>query len=181
MMRQSYSRIVQPYVDALNRLLNTSVSDSRLVTIEGPQAAVYIVTRYEQGELRPLELRGGKWLHFRQQVVEEGDTLNVIEARYIFSGSADADSEPDHIFRWEYLRNPPGPHVPSAHLHVYAGDLDRIHFPTRRLSLEQILWLTIDAWQVTPRDENWYDILKAGHQEFLRRTRATEDLLQPFP
>ncbi|MEK7215198.1 MAG: hypothetical protein AAB289_06355 [Chloroflexota bacterium] len=177
----AYSSIVQPYVDALNRILNTTVSESRLSTVEGFDPTVYVITRFENRQLLPLELRGGKWLYFRQLVTEEGDQLNVLEARYVCSASDDPDAEAHHHFRWEYLREPPTPQVPYGHLHVYAGDLQRIHFPTRRLSLEQILWLLIQEWGVSPRDPNWYEILKAGHLDFLRPTQASEQQLQPFP
>lgn len=68
----AYSSIVQPYVDALNRILNTTVSESRLSTVEGFDPTVYVITRFENRQLLPLELRGGKWLYFRQLVTEEG-------------------------------------------------------------------------------------------------------------
>jgi len=97
----AYSKVVQPYVDALNLLLNTTVTDSRLVTLEGYGPTVYVITRFENSEIYPLELGAGKWLHFRQQVAEDGDKLNVLEARYIFSAAHDIDDEPGHIFRWE--------------------------------------------------------------------------------
>lgn len=184
-MTQAYSKIVQPYVDALNEILNKTVTDSRLVTLElqrdNYEATVFLITRWETKEIRPLELRGGNWLHFRQQVVEDGERLNVLEARYIFSHSDDVDDEDRHVFRWEYTREPPGGHVPFGHLHVYAGGLKHTHFPTRRLSLEQILWLVVSEFGVQPKDDHWYKILKDGHLDFLRRVRDSEDALLPFP
>ena len=181
----AYNDKVQPYVDALNQTLNKTVTDSRLVTVDyaraNYEATVFVIARFEGREVRPLELGGGKWLHFRQQVVEDGEKLNVLEARYIFSESDDVDAEAHHIFQWEYLREPPAPHVPYGHLHVYVGGLNRVHFPTRRLSLEQILWLIIQEWDVATRDNQRYEVLKQGHQDFLKRTRETEEFLLPFP
>lgn len=69
----AYNQVVQPYVDALNLLLNTTVTDSRLVTLEGYGPIVYVITRFENREIQPLELGTGKWLHFLQKVVEDGE------------------------------------------------------------------------------------------------------------
>lgn len=177
----AYSKVVQPYADALNLLLNTTVTDSRLVTLEGFGPAIYMITRFDGGEIQPLELGGAKWLHFRQQVLEDGNKLVVLEARYIFSSSYDIDEESAHVFRWEYLREPPAPHVPFGHLHVYGGGLQHIHFPTRQLSLEQIVWLIVQEWHVPTKRDDWYEVLKQGHRDFLTRTRESEGAMAPFP
>jgi len=63
---------------------------------------------------------------------------------------------------------------------VYAGGLNHVHFPTRRLSVEQIIWLLVQEWQV-PGKDGWYEVLKKGHLDFLARTRESEEALSPFP
>lgn len=62
------------------------------------------------------------------------------------------------IFRYDYLRTPRG-HHPGSHLHIY-GDLThpgylphgkslgRIHFPTRRISLEAIIRLLVFDFEI---------------------------------
>lgn len=185
MRKTVHSKVIQPYVDHLNRVLNKTITQSRLDTIES-EAAFVVITRFQQAEVTPLELSGGKWLHFRQLVIEQDNKIDVLEAHYIFSLSQDPDHEESHIFRWEFIREPPAPHVPQSHLHIYgqnphAQNLSRVHFPTRRLSVEQIIWLLIQEWDVTPQSENWYAILQRGHRDFLRRTVETERTLLPFP
>jgi len=67
-MRRGYSRVIQPYADHLNRVLNTTITDSRLDMLES-RAASLLIVRYQNDEILPLELYEGRWLHFGQQVV----------------------------------------------------------------------------------------------------------------
>lgn len=184
-MRKKYSKVIQPYVDHLNAILNATITDSRLATLES-EAAPLLVMRFQDDQILPLELGDGKWLHFRQLVVEQGQKIDVVEARYILSFSSDVDDDEKHVFRWEYIREPPERYIPQSHLHLYGnnsniGRLERVHFPTRRLSVEQIIAHLIIEYNVPPRAQKWFEILAKGHLDFLKRTRETEQTLWPFP
>lgn len=54
-MRIKYSKVIQPYVEHLNRVLTLTVTDSRLDVLE-TEAALVLIARYQSERLLPLEL-----------------------------------------------------------------------------------------------------------------------------
>ena len=65
------NRYLQDYVDYLNRTLNDTVTDSRILLLSGPDERHRLVTAVDGGELCPLELRPRGLLPFRQLVWRE--------------------------------------------------------------------------------------------------------------
>jgi hypothetical protein len=83
------------------------------------------------------------------------------------------------LFRWEFFRNKPKDDYPYplAHFHVNAGmesraDLNHVHFPTRRVPLELVLWDLIEEWSVKPLDDGWRAILEESIGGFDERQRV---------
>ena len=66
-------------------------------------------------------------------------------------------------YHWHPSGEPSWPH-----LHVYASDFARAHFPTGRIAIEEFLRLLIVEFDVTP--------LKADWQEVLLRTQAAHEM-----
>ena len=70
-------------------------------------------------------------------------------------------------------------HVEAPHLHVYvtasfAGrDLAKRHFPTSRITLEDLAELLITEFEVAPRRADWRDVLA--------RTRAVHETERTWP
>lgn len=48
-------------------------------------------------------------------------------------------------------------------------DVARVHFPTRRLPLELVLWGLIAEWGVKPLDSRWQEILMDSIRGFEQR------------
>ncbi len=88
-----------------------------------------------------------------------------------------ADERPDSwLFRWEFLRKRPRPDYgyPLAHFHVNGSlsdgrTLAHVHFPTRRLPLELVLWDLTVEWDVKPLDSRWQEILMESIKGFEER------------
>lgn len=121
-------------------------------------------------------------MHFRQGVNVESGTVVVQDCIYRYSLSDNPDDEDQWVFRYEYSLAFP-PHVPRSHLHINAArnsqQLRHIHFPTGRVSLEQVICLLITEYDVAPRIHDWFDVLADSHFGF---TARRTDLQSPgFP
>ena len=117
-------------------------------------------------------------MHFRQIVRVESGKVVVDECRYIYSLSDNPDDEAKWLFRYDYSITP-DKMVPYAHIHLNATssareDLRKIHFPTGRLSIEQILAHLICERGTSPKNENWFEILAESHKGFLKRRQDLE-------
>jgi hypothetical protein len=170
------TQIVKAYVDYLNSILNQTVTDSRLVVLQ--RSSFLLVTRYQNGELQPLKLTPPSYLHFRQFAQVNAESKVVVqECRYIYSASNDIDAEDKWIFRYEYSIQPE-PNVPHAHIHLNAicngCSIKHIHFPTGRVSLEQIIAHLVLEHGIKPKTADWFNVLKDSHEGFVQRR---QDLL----
>jgi hypothetical protein len=57
---------------------------------------------------------------------------------------------------------------PDPHLHAQVGELTGLHLPTDRVSLEAIVRLLLDGFEVQPRRDDWVDVLAASEAAFER-------------
>jgi hypothetical protein len=126
----------------------------------------------QDNEILPLELKPQGWLHFRQIVTLQDSKVIVEDGRYTYSLSSNPDDENQWIFRYEYRLNPQDEY-PHSHLHLNAyrdgKPLRRIHFPTARVSIEQIIAHLIMEHGIQPKCANWFDILAESHRGFVER------------
>lgn len=88
------------------------------------------------------------------------------------------------VFRYDYLRQPPAPH-PAMHLQIRGtlteqclpGDvlLERVHFPTQRISLEAVIRLLIEQFRVPTNQhaEIWRPVLAESEAAFLEIAHRT--------
>jgi hypothetical protein len=171
--------IYQVYIDYLNTLLNQIVTDSRLKVIHSSEPTS-VVACYQKQSIIPLKLKSKGWLHFRQQACIEHGKVKVKSCRYQYSTSKDPDDEDAWIFRYDYSLTPDH-HVPHAHLHVNAymneKTIKHIHFPTSRLSIEQVIAHLIIEHNVKPKKQDWFSQLAASHKGFInQRTDKSADL-----
>ena len=181
--RAEFDPVLQAYVDHLNGIINATVSESRLVLLELERAAdLRQIVRFQEGERLPLALRPRGYLHFRQLVRRVADHVQVSEELYIFSESSDPDDEAAWIIRYEYDRVPIAG-KPQAHLHVNAErkgvSLRHIHFPTGRISVEQLLAHLIFEHGIEPLSGNAMGILAESHKGFTSPTTDQEE--EAFP
>jgi hypothetical protein len=141
----------------------------------------FFVTRFQDNVFLPLDLTPHGYLHFRQLAcVNDKEKVIVEDCRYIYSLSADPDDEDSWIFRHEYSLTP-DENVPYAHFHLnaYCNQvcIKHIHFPTGRISIEQIIAHLILEHGITPRMDDWFSFLSSSHAGFVRKRN---DILIPY-
>ena len=106
--------------------------------------------------------------------------LQTMRATYAYQASEGLE-DPSPVFSYQYDRTASSPY-PRCHLHVHATPEDytgnkpfpRLHLPTRRISLEQVVWHLIQEHGVQPRREDWHEVLWR-HEEWFRDIQKHRD------
>lgn len=107
---------------------------------------------------------------------ESGHRMKVERATYQYQ----LDEEGNHwVFRYDYVRAPRDEH-PASHLQIrgnlyenvrlHKGLLERTHFPAGRTSIESVLRLLLEQFEVPPSTplEIWRPVLAASEAVFER-------------
>jgi hypothetical protein len=145
----------------------------------GPRAGTFNIAG--PNLIGPLPLRDGGFLRVTVSLVlantADGIRMKVEEASYQYQLDETNDS---WVFRYDYERNPPN-HYPAGHLHIRGtlhqeclprGDvqqLEDVHFPILRCSIEAVIRLLAEQFQVrcnTPRSY-WRPVLALSEDLFL--------------
>ena len=124
----------------------------------------------------PVPLGNGMYLNVELTLAvadRSAPRLATTRASYTYQVGEDLD-DPRPLFTYQYDRNVPFPY-PRCHLHVFATPdaytLDRpfprLHLPTRRITLEQVVWHLIQEHGVQPRRDDWRQVLWR-HEEWFR-------------
>lgn len=128
---------------------------------------------------RAVKLLDGRFLRVWQtlKIVEtdDGPRVKVLQSSYQYQRDRVGD---DWLFRYDYERYPKN-HYPGAHLQVRAeprdsdwlppkSPLERIHFPTDRVSLEAVLRLLVEDFGVPPArpQAEWRAVLAESERMF---------------
>jgi hypothetical protein len=73
------------------------------------------------------------------------------------------------LWHWHPKDRQDRPHrYPYPHLHAQAGQLTGLHLPTGRVSVESVLRLLLNEFDVQPRRDDWADVLAASEAAFER-------------
>jgi len=134
--------------------------------------------------LAPLPLRDGRYLRVAINLfladTADGRRLKVSTSSFQYQEGRDPDPGDSWIFRYDYLREPPAgaPHSPM-HLQVNADlrrreampdymPLNRVHFPTSRVSIEAVIRLLAEEFHVecAERPEVWRRMLTESESLF---------------
>ena len=126
-----------------------------------------------------LPLNDGRLLRFSMSLYlapHEGGTRLKVE-KSVYQYQLDQDGE-RWIFRYDYLRHATEPH-PAAHLQIRGAliegtvapvreTLDRVHFPTGRVSLEAVIRLLVEQFGVRTNEESeiWRPVLAESERVF---------------
>jgi len=135
------------------------------------------------GASDPLLLNDGRYLRLSINLVLENTTdgyrLKVVKSAFQYQIDKAGDQ---WIFRYDYLRHA-GAQIPPGHLQLRADPvencleggqtLERIHFPTSRVSLESIIRMLIRDFHVPPNAsmDIWHPILKDSEHAFFEIAR----------
>ena len=135
---------------------------------------------------QPALLSNGMYLNVQMTLrVEHGPNagsprIQTLRAAYRYQAGHALD-DPRPLFVYEYNRSAPT-RYPRTHLHVfgaprhYTGEkpFPRLHLPTRRITLEQIVWHLIHEHGVHPRRPDWRQTLWR-HETHFRDTQRNTD------
>jgi hypothetical protein len=127
---------------------------------------------------QPLRLRRG-YLSVLMSLDTTGDEgyLRVLKSSFQYSTTGE---RADWVFRYDFLRSPDNDY-PGAHLQVngdlveMAGRPDRhlpdLHFPVGRVSLEGVVRLLVEQFDVPANETEdvWRPVLSLCEREFLKR------------
>jgi hypothetical protein len=131
------------------------------------------------GPTDPLPLNDGRLLRVSVSLYrEEDESGSRIKVR---TSSFQYQKDPEGkrwIFRYDYIRRPPEPQ-PAAHVQIRGKlserclprnkPLHRVHFPTMRVSLEAVIRLLVDEFNVRCNEPQtvWRPALQQTEREFL--------------
>jgi hypothetical protein len=131
-------------------------------------------------------LHGATERLFVSQAIEVvGDHCQTVSYAYGYQSGENKDS---WLLRWEYFRERPRPdyEYPLAHVHANVEFVDpapaeaqlgkppwHLHIPTARVALELVVWHIIAEWGVSPKTEDWRDLLSESLEGFEQRRRAS--------
>ena len=131
---------------------------------------------------RPVALSNGMYLNVQMalQVTRDPMRLETAAATFTYQAGADLD-DPSPVFEYHYERISRSGY-PRCHLHVHATPdgytgskpFPRLHLPTRRITLEQVVWHLIQEHGVQPRRPDWHEVLWR-HEEWLRDIQKNRD------
>jgi hypothetical protein len=175
--------VAQSLARHLNRVLNQTVSDSRLSVspiVGDGDGETFQLERLVEREGVPLELRGTTArLYVRQVVVVKDGRPRTKSYEYRFQAD---ESRKSWLMRWEYERERPRPDYPYplAHMHIRATSpdgtpidghpVDRHHIPTggrgHPIPLEEIIRYLITDRGVNSKSKNWEAILEESAKTF---------------
>lgn len=164
--------------EALNRLLNLTVTQSRLVQAAAPPSAdgsLRMQLAFRQGghvAAAPLQTRFGRMALSVGQVYEarpgEDGAPGLTLVLYRYALYRDAAQEP--ILRWEYDRQPRDPDAKWCRHHlqgpvrlpiggVSGVSFNDLHLPTGHIDLDVVLRFCIVDLGVQPLSERWDELL----------------------
>lgn len=189
MAQQRTTTAIRAYVDYLNTLFNTLITDSRLTALA--YGSSNVIDRHRSTGLEPqaLELSSG-FLHFRQFVTDLDGHIQIESYEYTYSNSGDRDDEDSWICAYHYNRDPDRTDLPRAHVHIYTPEPDnwplrrslrRTHFPTLRMSVEHLIWFVIDECRAKTkvRRGRALEKLARSYEGFLERRGKTTTFPKP--
>jgi hypothetical protein len=131
------------------------------------------------GYLVPILLNDDRYLRVAATLCLRDGRLRITKASYQYQLHPDT-TECGEIFRYDYAREPgPDPH-PQGHLNVHgvldqtgvmpaSRPLNRVHFPTGRVSLEAVIRCLIEQFGVPTNEEpgRWRPLFAEAERAFL--------------
>lgn len=177
-MPKSKEPILRGYVHYLNSVFNQLITTGRLIGLYDNPSPLSTISCFQHNEFCRLELKPVGWLDFRQIISIPSTSIVVETSRYIYYPSSEMN-EANWLFRYDYNRISESG-VPCSHLHVNMTKDDEpfkeIHFPTGRVSIEQIIAHLITEYKVKPMRAGWLELLTKSHRGFIKRRTDLDGL-----
>lgn len=172
------------FSDHLNRLLNRTLTASRVIAFGSEESPRIQVAFRQQGRLTsaPLHTKYGPVTLYLGQLCEGVSTtpgrlrLITVEYKYTLTiGGRESPATREPLFRWEYVRDPQGETWCRHHLQgpvsVSFGrdsvvSLNDVHLPTGYVPIEEIIRFCLNDLGVRPLSPDWDRILRESYAQF---------------
>jgi hypothetical protein len=190
----SFERNTREFANELSKTLTGTISPVHLGceflrTKDKLEAIIEFVPTHEDPDLRYVQLKNGCWINILQRLVPNRDNpATVSTAKYSYTCSLGQDPDKHWLVRYDYE---PGKHTyPASHVHINAENedynkfmegtkyrpLSNLHFPTKRVSLEDFIEHLIVEFEVPllhgKTKEEVFETLRRGRERFEdRRTK----------
>ena len=172
---------VNAFRDLLAFVLGQTVLDDSgaVRVVSGPRPESWLIGGWNPHTPDPLPLTNGHFLRlyvklFRQSCEDKTHRLKVEASAYQYQ--LDKAGE-NWTFRYDYIRDPNNEY-PASHVQIrgtltadvldQGRTLERVHFPTRRMSIESIIRLLIQDFKVPPKTDAsfWRPLLEESLRSF---------------
>jgi hypothetical protein len=171
-------RAPQAFAELAQRLLSLTImgQGGRVVLRETPRDDSFLLEGLH-GSRKLVGLNNDRWLQIAMtlQIAADSQRLKVVGSVFQYLWEDDDQAE---VFRYDYGRAQRDAH-PCAHLNVH-GELDlsealptgqrlkAVHFPTGRTSLEAVIRLLIEQFNIetNAEPETWRAALTASEAQF---------------
>lgn len=170
--------------DHLNRLLNTTITDARLVMeiLDDDTKAYVGFQQSGQPVHRPIGTRYYLFVGQILQAVRVGKQYRprTLTYTYRIAEASRFDSEP--LFRWEYLsREYEKLDFPRHHLHIRTTmkgetrvfELKDLHTPTGWVTIEEVIRFAITELKIKSKSSDWDKRLQESEQKFRMWTQRS--------
>jgi hypothetical protein len=180
-------RTIQEFGGLFRHVLNTTITADYVRVVPVTKRCHWnewqwvISKSTDLGEPRPLQLKSQGWLLAEQRLgvrrSQRDNELWLTTLQYRYRWQTEED-DGTWLIRWDYLRGR------AAHVHVNATpsgwrgskDFHKLHVPTRRVAIEDIVRFLLAEGSVKRRSENWEETLEAATAIFDRiQARRTQD------
>ena len=185
------AKIIKEFRQSIANLLNSTVTDapvSQFIMEKSPiRWGARISLGGKTGDPRAAPLKQAPWhLALSQTIAVVRDrrhnwSLRTLQYNYRIQGGPDLRS--DWYFRFEYKsREVLNALHPRHHLHIPISldcgtkrvDLSRVHIPTGRVTLEEIIRFLIQELGVKAKVKDWDSALRISEEEFWTWTSSSD-------
>lgn len=174
--REALDAYMRPISESLSCIIDTSTHglvcstfnvrgahpDARQISLQSPTGVVHLVdtqlTLYFQQSFHIVQPEAGRATYYKVKTDSYIYRVDRLLSR--------DEREEVVSYHWH-------PHVADdvdfPHLHIHATDhpqVDRIHFPTGRMSVERLVQFLIRDYDVRPRRQDWREIIKQNLEIF---------------
>ena len=192
----AFRRKAQEFADELSETLTRTISPvplrCRFVTGKN-EANLTFVPPAGHPDRRYVQLANGCWLNVHQRLAPNKKNPKIVStAKYSYSYSLGPDFDNDWLVRYYYepeMEDNPDYPYPISHVHMNGTNkaydaftkgakinyppLSDIHFPTRRISLEEFIKHLMVEFKVPPLEgrtkEEVEEILDEGMEQFRKK------------
>jgi len=169
----------------LNDLLHKTVCDAPLTHIHGPHPTQAQICFRQGNSSIAAKLNSGGWYLFLVQTVravrESPKSWRLRTLKYSYRIQRGPSQDDPYLFRYEYVSRELEEFLhPRHHCHIHSQlripgkkklhDLDKSHFPTGWVTIEEIIRFLIHSLNVKSRKKRWDAILKDSEEEFRKWT-----------